>query len=309
MLATSSSLNLTPLTYLAGRLWLFPLILALFSCRSSEVIVYFSSSSVHLPRSFAVLIHVLLIWWLLSKKLLSLVLNKFEEFVDVIFPSFSWSPSRYVGPVFWAEFGVPFCSFHQPSLTRWCCYSQRQSPFHVLWVLFQHRIFAFSIFSMASFVLHFLYSVQSSSSISIQSNLPSISVVSISSSVSFSKDTSLSWSLWVFELCPSSLSSPVLLMSLVSFFFVGLVLFHDLFVSSFRLYDESEHFALRRLYHSFVLFCGCPCSWCAADRRSYHCVDVWASSFSMSVPVCTCETSPRKPWFDFWFRSSPVAGK
>ena len=62
MLATSSSLSLTLLTYLASRLWLFLLILilALFSCRSSEVIVYFSSSKVHLPRSFAVLIQFLL---------------------------------------------------------------------------------------------------------------------------------------------------------------------------------------------------------------------------------------------------------
>ena len=29
------------------------------------------------------------------------------------------------------------------------------------------------------------------------------------------------------------------------------LLFHDLFVSSCCLYDESEHFALRRLYRSF----------------------------------------------------------
>ena len=70
MLATSSSLSLTPLTYLACRLWLFLLllVLALVSCRSSEVIAQFSSSKVHLPRSFAVLINVLLIWLLLSVK-------------------------------------------------------------------------------------------------------------------------------------------------------------------------------------------------------------------------------------------------
>ena len=55
----------------------------------------------------------------------------------------------------------------------------------------------------------------------------------------------------------SNLPLPVLLKSLVFFFFVGLVfLFHDLFVSSFRLYDESEHFALRRLHLSLVLFVG-----------------------------------------------------
>ena len=38
-------------------------------------------------------------------------------------------------------------------------------------------------------------------------------------------------------------------------FFAGLdFVFHDLCVSSFRWNDESEHFALRRLNHSFVLF-------------------------------------------------------
>ena len=82
--------------------------------------------------------------------------------------------------------------------------------FILLWVLLQHRIFAFSIFSRASSVLLFMHSSSSSSS--------SIIVVSISSSVSFSKETSPSWSVCVFELCPSSLSSPVLPKSSVSSF-------------------------------------------------------------------------------------------
>ena len=96
---------------------------------------------------------------------------------------------------------------------------------------------------MASFVLLCKYSIQSSSS---------ISVVSISSSVPFSKDTSLSWSLAlpVFTFVASATQVVGV------FFFVGLVFsFHDIFVSSFRLYDESKHFALRRLNHSFVPFC------------------------------------------------------
>ena len=43
----------------------------------------------------------------------------------------------------------------------------------------------------------------------------------------------------------------MLLMSLV-FFFVGLVfLFHDLFVSSFRLFDESEHFCVASIESFF----------------------------------------------------------
>ena len=41
MLATSSSLSLTPLKYLAGELWELFLVLALFSCLSSEVIFQF----------------------------------------------------------------------------------------------------------------------------------------------------------------------------------------------------------------------------------------------------------------------------
>ena len=61
--------------------------------------------------------------------------------------------------------------------------------------------------------------------------------------------------------CECSFSSPVLPKLFVVFFFVGLVFsFHDHFVSSFRLYDESGHFALRRLNHFFVFFCGCQCA-------------------------------------------------
>ena len=58
------------------------------------------------------------------------------------------------------------------------------------------------------------------------------------------------------------------------FFLVGLVFsFHDLSLSSIRLYDESEHFALHRLYHSLVLFGGCPCSRGVVHRRGYHSVE------------------------------------
>ena len=56
--------------------------------------------------------------------------------------------------------------------------------------------------------------------------------------------------------------------------FVGLVFsFPDLFVSPVRLYDKSKHFELRRLNHSFVVFCEGPCSRCVAYRRSYCCVE------------------------------------
>ena len=47
-------------------------------------------------------------------------------------------------------------AFFQSSFTRWNCNSQCQLPFHFLWVLFQHRIFARSILSNASTVLLFM---------------------------------------------------------------------------------------------------------------------------------------------------------
>ena len=86
------------------------------------------------------------------------------------------------------------------------------------------------------------------------------------------------------------------------------------FISSFYLYDESEHFALFRLYHSFVLFCGCPCSRCVTSyRRSLSLRrtvgdGVWVSSFLKSAPVCICGTSFRLSWYDSWFRSFPAGG-
>ena len=60
MSAISSSFSFTQLTYLAGLLCEFLLVLV------TEFFVLSSSSSVHLPRSFAVLIQFLLIWLLLS---------------------------------------------------------------------------------------------------------------------------------------------------------------------------------------------------------------------------------------------------
>ena len=41
----------------------------------------------------------------------------FEKFVDVIFPSFSWSPDRSVDPVSCVQFRVPDSSLSQPSIT------------------------------------------------------------------------------------------------------------------------------------------------------------------------------------------------
>ena len=67
--------------------------------------------------------------------------------------------------------------------------------FNLLCVSIQHGILAAFILSTAVAVLLFMYSIQSSSS---------LSAVSISSSVSLMKETSLSWSQSVFELLPSA---------------------------------------------------------------------------------------------------------
>ena len=167
----------------------------------------FLTSRAHLLRSLAMLIQVLLVWLLLS---IGFSVSSNSCLRNSLMSSshlFLRSSNRSVGLVNWAQFWVPFTSLFQPSFTRWCCDSQCQFPFHFLWVLFQHRIFALSIFSMASSVLLFMYSIQSSSS---------INVVSISSSASSSNETSLSTSLWVVVLWPSPLSSSVLHISLMS---------------------------------------------------------------------------------------------
>ena len=98
MLATSSSLSLTPLTYLAGRLSIF--ILALFSCRSSEVIVYLSASRDPSSAVFCCIDPCFVDLAAAFTEVFCLVFFQFEEFVDVIFPSFPRSSNRSVGPVF-----------------------------------------------------------------------------------------------------------------------------------------------------------------------------------------------------------------
>ena len=42
----------------------------------------------------------------------------FEEFVNVIFPFFSWSPDRSVGPVSCAQFRVPVSSLSLPFVAK-----------------------------------------------------------------------------------------------------------------------------------------------------------------------------------------------
>ena len=118
------------------------------------------------------------------------------EFVNFIFPSLFRSSHWSVCLVLGTETWVPFCRFLCPSLVWKRCIARRH--FILLCVSIQHGIVAAFILSIAIAVLLFMYSIHSSSS---------IFAVSISSSVSFLKETSLSWSHSVFELQPSTVSS------------------------------------------------------------------------------------------------------
>ena len=192
--------------------------------------------------------------------------SEFEEAVDIVFSSSSWFPNCSVCLVSWSEFKFPFSSFHYPSLTCRDAILQRQSPFHFLWAVIHHRIFAFSIFSMASSVLVLTFSIHSSFlnrccvnfiiGIVLERYVAVLIVVSVFKALS----------VLIFILSATQVFSVVV--------FVGLFFsFLDLFVSPFRFYDESKHFALRRLNHSFVLFCECPGSRGVVHRRGYHFVE------------------------------------
>ena len=147
--------------------------------------------------------------------------------------------------------------------------------FIFLWVNLQHLISSISIFSIASMVLLLMYSTPF-----LFFDLCSVNFFIIVKMYLFS----------VFALVVGAAR-----VNVVYDFTVLNFVFRDLFVSPFCLYDETEHFALKRSISSELLL-----------RRTVG-DGVWASSFSMSVPACTCEMSPRQPWFDYWFRSSPVA--
>ena len=156
------------------------------------------------------------------------------------------------------------------------------------------------IHSTATAVLHFMYSTQSSSS---------ISLVSISSSVSFMKEMWLSWSQSVFELIPSAVSSS----ELRWFVFVFVIFLIPaglsfLFVFSLCL----KHFALR----SIVSFFHVPLIVSKCQRRSSASawspcwisgVCVVGSKILMSALVYICRKMPRPLWFDFWSLLFPVA--
>ena len=119
-----------------------------------------------------------------------------EEVINFIFPSLFWSSHWSVCLVHGSEVWVPFCCFHRSSGSDAILIAKRH--FNLLCVSTQHWILAAFILSTAVAVLLFMYSIQPSSS---------ISPVSISSSVSFMKEMSLSWSQSVFELLPSAVSS------------------------------------------------------------------------------------------------------
>ena len=80
------------------------------------VIVWASSGRVHFPRFWADPSFVGLV--VAFKWICGVFKFLFEEFVNVIFPSFSWSPDRSVGPVSCAQFRVPVSSLSWSSVAK-----------------------------------------------------------------------------------------------------------------------------------------------------------------------------------------------
>ena len=124
-----------------------------------------------------------------------------EEVDDFVFPSLFGSFHWSVCLVFDAEAGVPFCRFLRPSFVWQRCYSHCQTPFHSS--VCSNPAWDFGCF-------HLFYGCTSASFHEFHSS-SSVSAVSITSSVSFMKETSLPWSQSVFELLPSAVSSSELL--------------------------------------------------------------------------------------------------
>ena len=292
MLATSSSLNLTPSTYLAGRLWQFLLCLALFSDLSSAIIVYSVSSRVHHPQYFAALIHDLL--YLLSLSV---------EF-SVSFSS-SWA-------IRWCRLPIFFLVSHL--LRESCIFNWVQGSVQQLSLSICHLVeMRFSAPVSISIFYESWSNIESSHSPYSQW-LPLCFFFAFNPFLFFNRCcvnfiigivlekrdvvvlivVCLSFVRPHFDLqcCPNLQASSS---SLVSSFRSP-----DLSVSPFRLYDESKHFALRRLNHSFMLFCEWLSSRDVIHRRRYHCVEqpksmsehVSSRCNLLSILVERCPTSP-----------------
>ena len=171
-----------------------PLLCRLSPDAAAAVIAYSLSISFHIVRFFATLIHVSLFF--ISLPSASSVYSGLRK---------AFNSSSHL------LFGVP------TGLYVWClmlgpefhCAASGSGAFLIakrhfilLCVSIQHGILAAFILSTAVSLLLFTYSIHSSSS---------ISAVSVSSSVSFMKETSLSWSQSVLEMLPSAASSSELL--------------------------------------------------------------------------------------------------
>ena len=130
------------------------------------------TSEIHRPQSFCCYdpFFVIFSW-------ISVCLFKLEEFVDIVFLSSSWSYCYSVGLVSWTEFHSAIFTMYL-SLGRDAILSA-SLHFILLWVLNQHRVFAFLSLKGLHLCVH------SSSS---------IAVMSISSSTSFLIERSLSLS-------------------------------------------------------------------------------------------------------------------
>ena len=263
MLAISSSLSLTLLTYLAGRRWRFLLCLA-----CSQIFLLLSLCDRFLIES---IFHGLLLLWSISV---------------VFVVTFSWnfvrSQSHQAWGIRWYRLTIFFLVYLllcKSCILNWVQGSISHSVMllfsaPVLWVLFQHRIFAFSILSMASSVLLFT---------------SSIAVVSISSSISFLKEMSvlIVARVWTLSILVFAFSAIQVFCVVVV---IGLVIsFLNLSVPPFRLCEPFFH-AL--LWGSKLQRRGSSLVWSPCRRSE---VGVEGSTISRSTLACICKTSTRQP--------------
>ena len=135
-----------------------------------------------------------------------LFLNKFEELIDVIFPSLVFHSLCWSCILSWILGSIQQLLSAISRSVMWLFSAPVSISFFVSLVP-ASNLRLFHLFRGFLYPLN-VVSTQSYSS---------ISAASISSSLSLSNDTSLSWSLWKTELCPSSLSPLLLPKSLVFF--------------------------------------------------------------------------------------------
>ena len=175
----------------------------------------------------------------------------FEEFVRMIFPSFSLSSNRTVCFTSGTQNWVPFSNLTQPSFTLPCFDSQCHFPLHFFLCSVSASNLCVTLFFHCIFREFFL--------LCIQSIFSPITTVSIFLSESSSNETSQSTSFRVRVPWPCPLSSSMLHISLMSFspfLLWAQYLLVKIFLYFLFVWMMSRSIFSRRLNHSFVFLLG-----------------------------------------------------